>query len=228
MRIFKLMYLIVYLSCAGNDVSNHSKYLGNEIKSDTILLENILSINGFINEQILVSKDSIFELLRYSKESNNTFTLNKWCFSSEKKSFISCFTGKINNEEWVELLKRKNKEKVLHFESLNDPNIEYDRLPMDSSKIYFQQHEIVGKVRGIKFGKRYYFTSFEETGSFYVYNLEDKSFEVLKLGRYYYEIKFFFLFDLDGDNIPEIIFFHQNDIPHDSVITMEVFKIGKS
>jgi hypothetical protein len=170
-------------------------------------------------------KDKIF-ILSVRDPQIREFIINKLFYDSLKQEFQ--YVENVVHQNGfltVDSILRLGSESQIFMKSLGNPQLTYSSFPKDLGKKQHSFKVLKDKTKTQLFKGKYYFIAKLNSDSINIYNPLNKKMESFTLDTKFFEIRDFFLYDLDKDNYPEIFIFHVGYVPREDAISYTIYSL---
>jgi hypothetical protein len=156
---------------------------------------------------------------------DTNFLLQTWSFNPQENDEIEfAMTEQLSHSQAKTERERLQKMPV-YFNSLSGTGITYDTLPAKLSVALQKVKGVSTDTRFHKYNGKYYFTDTFHSGDLGIYDPRTDSLSALKYDHRFLEIKDFVLYDITGDNQPEVIIFSVGNVPRDNAISIDIYML---
>lgn len=174
-----------------------------------------------------IKPDSIF-ILKKSNPDKSKYYVYEIIYKSRLDSFASKMS-EISYVDGEKELKRMRK-MPLCFNDIEMSNINYLDVPKDVYDNLSKKNVVIKETKFLKYRNKYYFTNTGPSKLFYIYDIQSDSLIIIKNLRQEYDaylnLRDFYLYDLTGDSVPEVIIFSDRDFIRDKkVISIDILSI---
>lgn len=189
-----------------------------------------LLLNHFAktNSSFAIKTDSIFILTPKLSDPQAAFIYFETYKPSNDGSYSFDLKG-ISAINGIDVIKRISAMPIF-FKNIDTPNIKYENISAEVNNILAKKGVVINETKFHYYDEKIYFTNRGNSKFFYIY--ENKTDSLIRLDNLpvkyggHLDLRDFFLFDLTGDNNPEIIVL-SGRLPRKELLSLDVLSIVK-
>jgi hypothetical protein len=153
------------------------------------------------------------------------FFLQTWSFNLQEHGEIAFPVTEQLSHGQTQTKRERLQKMPIYFNSLSRTGITYDTLPAKLSVGLQNMKRVSTDTRFHKYNGKYFFTDTFHSGDLKIYDPGTDSVSALKYEYRFLEIKDFVLYDITGDNQPEVIIFSVGNVPRDNAISIDIYML---
>jgi hypothetical protein len=224
MKFCFLLSLLILTGCENNP--EKAKLDNNLVNHDTLKLINITHSNISKSTSLLIIDDTVF-LYSPSNTKVKDYSVIRLYFDDHDRTFQFNFIndqGHYRNQDQLASALAKANVKLY---SLETPGIIYPLLSEDIKQDSILKPFINEENKVQVYGGRYYFIKSILPTSLYIYDTLNHKLTSFDVHTDFFEIKDFFMYDLDRDEEPEIFILNTGHRSDEEIISYSIYSIRR-